>query len=106
MYIYIIYIFKIYSCTNGMMFAVLCFLSFLWFLSFIWLPAPVITTSTPGWEHRKLGCVGVAIGGIDVRILDPNDFHEIPNGQDGEVPILTILTRILSCLRRHIVGAQ
>ena len=54
-----------------------------------------MTTSTPGWNDRKLGCVGVAIGGLDLRILDPTDFHEMPDGQDGEVYFIVCLFAFL-----------
>jgi fatty-acyl-CoA synthase len=48
-------------------------------------PAPVISTSTPDWSTRKLGCVGVIISGLDCRIVDPQTLEDVPSGQEGEV---------------------
>ncbi len=46
--------------------------------------SPIITASGPSWDVRRLGCVGVAIKDVTVRIADP-DGNEVPSGEDGEV---------------------
>ena len=47
--------------------------------------APVISSSPDTWTDRRLGCVGVPIPSLDVRIIDPETLQEVPSGSDGEV---------------------
>lgn len=47
--------------------------------------SPTISSSTPDWENRRLGCVGVVIPGLEVRILDPATLEPVPPGVDGEI---------------------
>lgn len=47
--------------------------------------SPVITSCSNTWEHRRLGCSGVALEGVDVRVIDPNTLERLPNGEEGEV---------------------
>lgn len=47
--------------------------------------SPTISSSTPGWEKRRLGCVGVPMPGLDVSIVDPVTLEPVPHGAVGEV---------------------
>ena len=47
--------------------------------------SPVITAGNNGWENRRLGCSGVVLKDISVRIVDPETLEERPPGEDGEV---------------------
>ena len=42
-------------------------------------------TGTISWSNRRLGCVGVPIPGVKVRIIDPETLQEKPTDTDGEV---------------------
>jgi long-chain acyl-CoA synthetase len=37
--------------------------------------SPVVSCGTNTWEHRKLGCVGVAVPGVTIRIVDHSDAN-------------------------------
>ena len=45
----------------------------------------IFFTGTVSWENRRLGCVGVPIPGVKVRIMDPETLQEMPSDTDGEV---------------------
>jgi long-chain acyl-CoA synthetase len=47
--------------------------------------SPVITTGANNWQTRRLGCSGVALYNVKVRIIDPNTMEELPPGEEGEV---------------------
>jgi len=47
--------------------------------------APVITSGTVGWKTRRLGCVGVPLQDVDVRIVDPATNEDLPPNTDGEI---------------------
>lgn len=47
--------------------------------------APMISAGAPGWEKRRLGCVGVALPGIDIKIVDPDTLQDVPHDTDGEI---------------------
>ncbi len=49
--------------------------------------APVISSSPDTWTDRRLGCVGVPIPSLDVRIINPETLEEMPSGSDGEVRV-------------------
>jgi acyl-CoA synthetase (AMP-forming)/AMP-acid ligase II len=40
---------------------------------------------TKSWSTRRLGCVGVPLPGVTVRIIDPETMQELPKDTDGEV---------------------
>lgn len=37
------------------------------------------------WETRRLGCVGVPLPGVSVRIINPETLAELPDDTEGEV---------------------
>jgi acyl-CoA synthetase (AMP-forming)/AMP-acid ligase II len=37
------------------------------------------------WQNRRLGCVGVPLPGVTVRIINPDTMEELPMDTDGEV---------------------
>jgi fatty-acyl-CoA synthase len=47
----------------------------------------VISASTPDWENRRLGCVGVPLPNLDVGIYDVNSntIHPMSSSNEGEV---------------------
>jgi long-subunit acyl-CoA synthetase (AMP-forming) len=47
--------------------------------------SPIITLGTVDWSARRLGCVGVPIPGVTVRIVDPETLQQLPSDTDGEV---------------------
>lgn len=48
--------------------------------------SPVITSSRRGWTTRRLGCVGVPLDGVNVKIMDPETMEDLTTGgQDGEI---------------------
>jgi long-chain acyl-CoA synthetase len=47
--------------------------------------SPVITSCSATWEYRRLGCSGVALEGVDLRIINPSTLEQVPNGEEGEV---------------------
>lgn len=48
--------------------------------------SPVITSSKIGWTTRRLGCVGVPLDGVTVKITDPDSMEDITStGMDGEI---------------------
>eukprot|EP01038_Epipyxis_sp_PR26KG_P004305 gene4305-6101_t len=47
--------------------------------------SPIITFSTLEWEKRRLGCVGVALNGVDIQIIDPETLAVLPSDTDGEI---------------------
>jgi len=47
--------------------------------------SPIVTAGTVSWENRRLGCVGVPIPGVKVRIMDPETLQEMPSDTDGEI---------------------
>jgi long-subunit acyl-CoA synthetase (AMP-forming) len=47
--------------------------------------SPVITASMVGWKDRRLGCVGRALEGVTVKIMDPESQTEVPLGGEGEI---------------------
>ena len=51
--------------------------------------SPVVTSSIPGWSSRRLGCVGVPLKGISLKILNPDatgaDDEFLPSDVDGEI---------------------
>eukprot|EP01040_Poterioochromonas_malhamensis_P003295 gene3295-3513_t len=49
--------------------------------------SPVVTAGSVDWEYRRLGCVGVPIHGIDVKIVDPTTLQPVPNDTDGEITV-------------------
>lgn len=49
--------------------------------------SPIITMGTVGWGNRRLGCSGVPLPGLDVRIVDPATFETRPAGEDGEIVV-------------------
>jgi long-subunit acyl-CoA synthetase (AMP-forming) len=53
--------------------------------------APTVTAGSIDWENRRLGCVGVPIGGIEVKIVDPGTLEVLPNDTDGEVSSQSVL---------------
>ena len=53
--------------------------------------APVVSTGSNTWENRRLGCVGVPLDNVIVKILDPETLEEKPHGTDGEVVCVHVL---------------
>ena len=49
--------------------------------------SPIITSGPRNWDQRRLGCVGVPIPGVRVRIIDPETLQEMPGDTDGEVSV-------------------
>ena len=47
--------------------------------------APTVTAGSVDWENRRLGCVGVPLPGVDVKIVDPETLQPLPADTDGEV---------------------
>jgi len=47
--------------------------------------SPVISSCSSSWKYRRLGCSGVPLQDVDVRILDPVTLEEVPLGEEGEV---------------------
>ena len=47
--------------------------------------SPMITAGTLEWEKRRLGCVGTALDGVDLRIVNPETLDDLPPDTDGEV---------------------
>eukprot|EP00602_Paraphysomonas_sp_CaronLab_P006947 CAMPEP_0185024962 /NCGR_PEP_ID=MMETSP1103-20130426/8109_1 /TAXON_ID=36769 /ORGANISM="Paraphysomonas bandaiensis, Strain Caron Lab Isolate" /LENGTH=588 /DNA_ID=CAMNT_0027558063 /DNA_START=257 /DNA_END=2023 /DNA_ORIENTATION=+ len=47
--------------------------------------SPVITASAESWDKRRLGCVGVPLYNVTVKILDPATGEEVGPGEEGEV---------------------
>jgi len=47
--------------------------------------SPVITVNSPERRNRRLGTVGMAIGGVDVRVVDPETLEAVPHGEEGEI---------------------
>jgi long-chain acyl-CoA synthetase len=48
--------------------------------------SPVISSGTVGWSKRRLGCVGVMLDGVTVKIVDPETLQELPSQEeDGEI---------------------
>lgn len=47
--------------------------------------SPVITSSANNWDTRRLGCVGVPLKGIEVKITRPGSNTVVANGEDGEI---------------------
>jgi long-chain acyl-CoA synthetase len=47
--------------------------------------SPIITSGALEWENRRLGCVGVPILGVTVRIINPETLEELPADTDGEI---------------------
>jgi acyl-CoA synthetase (AMP-forming)/AMP-acid ligase II len=45
----------------------------------------LLHTGTKSWATRRLGCVGVPLPGVTVRIIDPETMEERPSDTDGEV---------------------
>ncbi len=57
--------------------------------------SPIITSGPRNWDQRRLGCVGVPIPGVRVRIIDPETLEEKPSDTDGEVKFLL---RFCACM--------
>jgi long-chain acyl-CoA synthetase len=47
--------------------------------------SPIMSSGSESWEFRRLGCVGVALPGNTVAIVDPVTGKEVANGEEGEV---------------------
>ena len=47
--------------------------------------SPVITSSANDWKTRRLGCVGVPLKDVDVRIVLPSSNTEVAFGEEGEI---------------------
>jgi long-chain acyl-CoA synthetase len=47
--------------------------------------SPIISTGVLGWKNRRLGCAGVPIPGLDVRIIDPETLEDKRPDEDGEI---------------------
>ena len=47
--------------------------------------SPVITSSANNWNTRRLGCVGVPLKGIDVRIVLQGSNTVVAHGEEGEI---------------------
>jgi hypothetical protein len=47
------------------------------------------------WQCRRLGCVGVPLPEVTVRIIDPETLEELPKDTDGEVS--TSVRTLLFC---------
>eukprot|EP00604_Paraphysomonas_vestita_P000988 CAMPEP_0174819148 /NCGR_PEP_ID=MMETSP1107-20130205/2198_1 /TAXON_ID=36770 /ORGANISM="Paraphysomonas vestita, Strain GFlagA" /LENGTH=397 /DNA_ID=CAMNT_0016032091 /DNA_START=767 /DNA_END=1960 /DNA_ORIENTATION=- len=47
--------------------------------------SPVISASADVWEKRRLGCAGVPLYNVTVKIFDPSSQEEVPLGQEGEI---------------------
>lgn len=41
--------------------------------------SPVITASMVGWKDRRLGCVGRALDGVTVKIMNPEGVGDVMN---------------------------
>jgi long-chain acyl-CoA synthetase len=50
--------------------------------------SPVITAGSLDFSNRRLGCVGVPLQGVDVKIIDPATGEVLPADTDGEVSSL------------------
>lgn len=49
--------------------------------------SPIITCGSLSWENRRLGCIGVPLPNIDVKILDPATLTFIPSAEEGEIVV-------------------
>jgi long-chain acyl-CoA synthetase len=49
--------------------------------------APTVTAGSIDWENRRLGCVGVPVHGIDLKIVDPVTLQPLPSDTDGEITV-------------------
>lgn len=47
--------------------------------------SPVITSCSNSWANRRLGCSGIAITDVKLRIIDPETLEERALGAEGEV---------------------
>jgi long-chain acyl-CoA synthetase len=47
--------------------------------------SPVITAGANNWKTRRLGCVGVALHNVDLRIVSQETMQEVPAGQVSEI---------------------
>lgn len=47
--------------------------------------SPVLSTSKNNWIQRRLGCAGIIVGNITVKILDPETMEEVSSDKEGEV---------------------
>lgn len=47
--------------------------------------SPVITAGVPAWSGRRLGYTGVAIQGVNLKIIAPGSTEEVPLGEEGEI---------------------
>ena len=45
---------------------------------------------TMNWDTRRLGCVGVPLPGVSVRIINPETLAELADDTEGEVKRNTI----------------
>ena len=52
---------------------------------FLSTSAPVVSTGSNTWASRRLGCVGVPLDNLTVKILNPVTLEEVEEGTDGEV---------------------
>lgn len=44
-----------------------------------------MVTSSPRWGVRRKGAAGLALPGVDTRIVDPDSREEVPTGEKGEL---------------------
>jgi long-chain acyl-CoA synthetase len=47
--------------------------------------SPVVTSGNNTWAMRRLGCVGVPVDNVIVKILDPETLEEKKGEEDGEI---------------------
>lgn len=48
--------------------------------------SPIVSCSPPGtWKYRRLGCVGAALPGVTIMIVDPITLEEKSGEDEGEI---------------------
>jgi len=47
--------------------------------------SPVVASSSDEWRRRRLGCVGVPLYNVTVKIFNPATKEEVPLGEEGEI---------------------
>lgn len=49
--------------------------------------APIMTANSIDWANKRLGTVGPALEGMDVRCVDPDTLESVPPGEVGEIVV-------------------